>query len=87
MEDKIKSFVIRNSRAGFFTKLTTVSFKFEIAQDEAMSILSMLLADNTLEIVHDDFGEAKLCEAGRSYDVMQKELQRRSEKRRPKKKN
>jgi len=87
MEEKIKSFVVRNSRAGFFTKLTTISFKFEIPEDEAMSLLSMLLADNVLEIRHDDFGEAKLCEAGKSFEVLQKEQKRRSEKRRPRKKN
>ena len=87
MEDKIKSFVIRNSRTGFFTKLTTVSFKFEIPEEEAMSNLSSLLADNALEIIHDDNGDAKLCEAGKSYDVMQKELKRKREKKRPMRKN
>ena len=83
-EEKIKNFVIRNSRNGFFTKLKTISFKFELPEDEALSISGSLLADNVLECVHDDNGEAKLCEAGKSFDVMQKEMKRRAEKRKKK---
>ena len=32
-EQKIESFVIRNSKNGFFTKVKTIPFKFEISED------------------------------------------------------
>ena len=78
-EEKIKNFVIRNSRNGFFTKLTTLSYKFEIPEDEAWVISGSLLADNVLECVHDENGDAKLCEAEKSLEVLQKERQRRTQ--------
>ncbi len=80
-EDKIKSFVIRNSRNGFFTRLKTLAFKFEITEDEAWGISGALLSDNVLECFHDEKGEVKLCEVGHSLDLEQKELQRRGQNR------
>lgn len=89
MEDKIKSFVIRNSRNGFFTKVNTLAFKFEITKDEAWSLAGGLLADNVLECTHDSRGDAKLCEAGKLDEVQQKEYARMGAKKNqnPKPKN
>ncbi len=80
-EELIKNFVIRNSRNGFFTKIPTLSFKFEIPQDAAWEMAGTLIAENVLEVIHDErTGDPKLCEAGKSYEVLQKEMQRRREK-------
>ncbi len=80
-EELIKNFVIRNSRNGFFTKIPTLSFKFEIPHDTAWELAGTLLAENVLEVIHDErTGDPKLCEAGKSYEVLQKEVQRRREK-------
>lgn len=87
-EDLIKNFVIRNSRNGFFTKIPTLAFKFEIPADSAWEIAGSLLADNVLECMHDErTGDPKLCEAGKSYEVLQKEITRRREKSREFRKN
>ncbi len=84
-EEKIKNFVVRNSRNGFFTRLKTLSFKFAISEDEAWSITGSLLSDNVLECVHDENGEVKLCEFDKSFEVGQKELVRRGQKKKFKK--
>ena len=38
-EEKIKSFVLRNSKNGYYTKVSTLSYKFEISQDRAWEIV------------------------------------------------
>ena len=38
-EQKIESFVIRNSKNGFFTKVKTIPFKFEISEDRAWDVV------------------------------------------------
>lgn len=68
-DELIKNFVIRNSRNGFFTRVHTIATKFETSDDEAWSLIGMLLADNSIECVHDSRGEVKLCEAGRSMHL------------------
>jgi hypothetical protein len=80
-EDKIKDFILRNSKNGYYTKVSTLSYKFEIPEDKAWEIVGMLLIDGTLESVHDEFtGEMKLCEAGKTYLIMNLEQQRRRQK-------
>lgn len=77
IEDRIRDFVIRNSRNGFFTRVQTVATKFGISKDEAWSLAGTLLADNSIECVHSRDGEAKLCEIDCSVEIMSKERQRR----------
>ena len=80
-EDKIKDFVLRNSKNGYYTKVSTLSYKFEISEDKAWEIVGGLLVDGTLESVHDQFtGEMKLCEAGKTYLIMNLEQQRKRQK-------
>jgi len=80
-EDKIKDFVLRNSKNGYYTKVSTLSYKFEIPEEKAWEIVGGLLMDGTLESVHDQFtGEMKLCEAGKTYLILNLEQQRRRQK-------
>ena len=80
-EDRIKDFILRNSRNGYYTKVSTLSYKFEIPEDKAWEIVGGLLTDGDLESVHDEFtGEMKLCEAGKTYLIMNLEQQRKKQK-------
>ena len=80
-EDKIRDFVLRNSKNGYYTKVSTLSYKFEIPIEKAWEIVGGLLIDGSLESVHDEFtGEMKLCESGKTYLIMNLEQQRRKQK-------
>ena len=80
-EDKIREFVLRNSKNGYYTKVSTLSYKFEIPIEKAWEIVGGLLIDGSLESVHDEFtGEMKLCEAGKTYLIMNLEQQRKKQK-------
>ena len=80
-EDKVRDFILRNSKNGYYTKVSTLSYKFEIPEDKAWEIVGMLLTDGTLESIHDEFtGEMKLCEAGKTYLIMNLEQQRKRQK-------
>lgn len=81
MEDKIRDFILRNSKNGYYTKVSTLSYKFEISEDKTWEIVGLLLIDGALESIHDEFtGEMKLCEAGKTYLIMNLELQRKRQK-------
>ncbi len=81
IEDRIKDFILRNSKNGYYTKISTISYKFEIPQDKAWEIVGGLLTDGTIESVHDEFtGEMKLCEEGKTYLILNLEQQRRKQK-------
>jgi len=80
-EQKIERFVLRNSKNGYFTKVSTISFKFEISQNTAWDLVGELLASGALESIHDEItGEMKLCEAGKTYHIMDLEKKRSREK-------
>ncbi|MEC4848404.1 MAG: hypothetical protein RI100_04375 [Nitrosarchaeum sp.] len=80
-EDKVRDFVLRNSKNGYYTKVSTLSYKFEIPVEKAWEIVGGLLIDGSLESVHDEFtGEMKLCEAGKTYLIMNLEQQRKKQK-------
>lgn len=80
-EEKIKDFVIRNSRNGYYTKVSTLSYKFEISQDRAWEIVGELLDEGSVESVHDQkSGEMKLCETGKTYNILNLEMQRKRQK-------
>jgi hypothetical protein len=80
-EEKIKEFVLRNSKNGYYTKVSTLSYKFEISQDRAWEIVGGLLDEGFVESVHDQkSGEMKLCETGKTYNILNLEIQRKRQK-------
>ena len=87
-EEKIKDFITRNSTNGYFTKVSTLSYKFEISEGRAWEIVGDLLDGGDIESVHDENkGEMKLCETGKTYLLLDLELKRRREKFKEFKKN
>lgn len=80
-EQKIEQFILRNSKNGYFTKVSTIPYKFDISEDTAWNIVGELLTSGSLESIHDEFtGEMKLCETGKIYMVMDLEKKRKREK-------
>ncbi len=87
-EEKIKDFVIRNSKNGYYTKVSTLSYKFEISQDRAWQIVGELLDEGSVESIHDEkSGEMKLCETGKTYIILNLDQQRKRQKSKEFKKN
>jgi hypothetical protein len=90
IEKKIENFILRNSKNGYFTKISTIPYKFEISESKAWDVVGELLSDGSLESTHDEItGEMKLCETGKIYSIMDLERGRRRQKSRSfsKKKN
>lgn len=80
-EQKVESFVKRNSQNGYFTKVATISYKFDVSEDMAWSIVGELLSGGSFESMHDDHtGEMKLCEMGKIYSILDLEQKRKREK-------
>ena len=87
-EQKIAQFILRNSRNGFFTKVSTIPYKFDISESMAWSVVGVLLSDGTVDSIHDQVtGDMKLCETGKIYAVMDLERKRKREKFQDGKKN
>ena len=79
-EQKIENFVIRNSKNGFFTKVKTIPFKFEISEERTWDVVGELLTNGSIEATHDEFtGEMKLCETGNTYAILDLESKRKKE--------
>ncbi len=86
-EQKIEKFILRNSDNGYFTKVSTISFKFEISQNRVWDIMGELLSSGTIESIHDEVtGEMKLCRVEKTYSIMSLEKNRKREKYRTNKK-
>ncbi len=80
-EQKVEQFIIRNSRNGFFTKVSTISYKFDVSNDMAWSIVGELLSSGLFDSVHDEYsGEMKLCETGKVYVIKDLEIKRKRDK-------
>jgi len=80
-EQKIEQFILRNSQNGYFTKVSTIPYKFEISESRAWEIVGEFLVNGSLESIHDDItGEMKLCEIGKVYSIMDLERKRKREK-------
>ncbi len=80
-EQKIEQFILRNSKNGFFTKVSTIPYKFEISESAAWDVVGELLSNGALESIHDEItGEMKLCETGKTYSIMDLERKRKREK-------
>jgi len=77
-EEKIKDFILYNSKNGFFTKVPTIERKFEISHDRVWENVGLLLSENVIECIHDErTGDVKLCEMGKSYQILKNDLQRK----------
>ena len=72
----MRDFVIRNSKNGYLTKLSTISEKFGITEDEALVIAGFLLNDNTLECARSRDGQMKLYEAGHLSEIRRAQKKR-----------
>lgn len=71
IEEKVEQFVLRNSRNGFFTRVSTIHNKFDVSQERTWEIVGTLLTGGTLESTHDPVtGEMKLCEIDKTYSIM-----------------
>ncbi|MCV0400719.1 MAG: hypothetical protein K5777_01870 [Nitrosopumilus sp.] len=80
-EQKVEQFVARNSKNGYFTKVSTIPYKFEISEDMAWSIVGELLSSGSFESIHDEYsGEMKLCETGKTYSILDLERKRKRDK-------
>ncbi|NND87356.1 MAG: hypothetical protein HKM23_08585 [Nitrosopumilus sp.] len=80
-EQKIEKFILRNSKNGFFTKVSTIPYKFEISESKSWDIVGELLSDGLLESIHDKrTGEMKLCEFGKIYEIMNLERKRKKDR-------
>ena len=80
-EQKVEQFVMRNSNNGYFTKISTIHNKFEVSEDMAWTIIGELLSNGSCESIHDEFsGEMKLCEIGKTYQIMDLERKRKRAK-------
>jgi hypothetical protein len=80
-EQKVEQFVIRNSQNGYFTKVSTISYKFEVSEDMAWSIVGELLSSGSFESIHDEHsGEMKICETGKTYSILDLERKRKRDK-------
>lgn len=81
IEEKIKIFVKRNSKNGYYTKVSTLPHKFEISQERVWEIVGDLLDEGTIESTHDEkTGEMKLCETGKTYSILSLDQKRKREK-------
>lgn len=81
IEQKIEKFILRNSKNGFFTKVSTIPYKFEISESKSWDIVGELLSSGLLESIHDDrTGEMKLCENGKIYEIMDLERKRKRDR-------
>ena len=87
IEQKIEQFILRNSKNGYFTKVSTINYKFEISETKAWEIVGELLFNGNIESTHDqNTGDMKLCENEKTYQIMELERIRNKEKFRNKKK-
>ncbi len=87
-EQKIEQFVLRNSRNGYFTKVSTIHYKFDVSEDMAWTIVGELLSNGSCESTHDEHsGEMKLCATGKIYHIMDLEQRRKRDKHRSNKKS
>lgn len=87
-EQKIEMFILRNSDNGYFTKISTISKKFDIPEDRTWGVIGELLTDGKIESTHAGFsGEMKLCSTGKTYVILNLEQQRKRTSRKKFQKN
>ena len=66
-EQLVERFILRNSDNGYFTKISTISAKFDLSADMTWQMVGNLLGEEKIESRHDKFsGEMKLCGAGKA---------------------
>ena len=82
LEKKIENFIIRNSQNGYFTKISTIPYKFEVSESRTWDIVGEFLTSGNIESTHDQItGEMKLCEFGKTYEILDLEKRRKKQKR------
>jgi hypothetical protein len=87
IEQKIEQFILRNSKNGYFTKVSTINFKFEISESKAWEIVGELLFNGNIESIHDqNTGDMKLCAYEKTYEIMELERIRNKDRFRNKRK-
>jgi hypothetical protein len=87
IEQKIEQFILRNSKNGYFTKVSTINFKFEISESKAWEVVGELLFNGNIESIHDqNTGDMKLCEDEKTYQILDLERIRNRDRYRNKKK-
>ena len=70
LDQKVASFVSRNSRNGYYTKFSTISHKFEISEEVTWGVIGGLIDEGTLDSTHDLIsGEIKLCGANMQQHI------------------
>jgi phosphoribosylaminoimidazole-succinocarboxamide synthase len=79
-EERIKRYVLHNSQMGYFTRLDTITTKFNLTENEALTLSGFLLADNKFECVHSRSGDIRLCEAGKRDELRQEEYKRMAQR-------
>ena len=80
-EEKTKNFILRNSRNGYYTKVSTLPQKFEISEELVWQIVGEILDEGIVESTHDEkSGEMKLCEVGKTYVILNLDRQRKRQK-------
>jgi hypothetical protein len=88
IEQKIEQFILRNSKNGYFTKVSTINYKFEISESKAWEIVGELLFNGNIESIHDqNTGDMKLCENEKTFQIMELERIRNRDRFRNKKKS
>ena len=81
IEQKVEQFIIRNSQNGYFTKVSTIPYKFGVSEDVAWSIVGVLLSSGDFESIHDEYtGEMKMCKFGKMYGILDLEKKRKRDK-------
>ena len=81
LEKKIENFIVRNSQNGYFTKISTIPYKFEVSESKTWDIVGEFLTNGNIESTHDEFtGEMKLCEFGKTYLILDLEKKRKRQK-------
>ncbi len=68
--EKIKNFILKNSQRGYFTRVPTIAYKFEIPHAKAWDIVGELLSEDIIEAYHDNTGEMKVCALGQIFKIL-----------------
>ena len=68
VEKKVEMFILRNSKSGFFTKISTIPYKFEISESKAWDIVGELMRRENLEKLRNVFYEKQFPTRGKNED-------------------
>lgn len=69
-QEKIKDYIIKNTKNGYFTRVSTIARRFEIPTSKTWEIIGELLVDESIESYHDHTGEMKVCGYGQVFRLL-----------------